>query len=501
METQSSGAQRNVSHIAGSGTQLMLIGGRRVPALAGKTIPVHDPSTSELIGTSPAGEAADVDRAVEEAARTFDSETWRGLSGAARAKIMWRAADLIEAHAQELATLESLNNGMLLAMAQALVPIAAETLRYYAGWATKIYGMTSEISSPQAQFHSYTMREPVGVCAIIVPWNAPITLTLQKLAPALAAGCSCIVKPSEETPFTALRLAELFQEAGVPEGVINVVTGYGHTAGAALAAHDKVAKIAFTGSTEVGKLIVKAAAGNLKKVTLELGGKSPVVVFDDADLQAVIPSATSAIFLHAGQICAAGSRLYVQRKSFDKVIGGIADIAKTMKLGGGLDPTAQIGPIISAKQLDRVTSLIASGVEQGAQLVTGGHRAGDKGYFVQPTILVNPRPGARVLQEEIFGPVLTAVPFDDVNEIAALANDTHYGLAAAIWTRDINKAHLLAKKIQAGFVWLNCHYVLDNSLPAGGYKQSGWGRELGPEGLDAYLQTKTVFAALTPSGR
>jgi len=320
---------------------------------------------------------------------------------------------------------------------------------------------------------------------------------VQKLAPALAAGCSCILKPSEETPFTALRIAELFQEAGVPDGVINVVTGYGHTAGAALAAHDKVAKIAFTGSTEVGKLIVKAAAGNLKKVTLELGGKSPVVVFDDADLQAVIPTAAMAIFMHAGQICAAGSRLYVQRNSYDQVVDGIASVAKGMKLGGAFDPTTQVGPLISAKQLNTVTSLIASGMSEGAELVVGGKRVGEKGYFVEPTILANPRPQARVVREEIFGPVLTVFPFDDIDQIARTANDTTYGLAAAIWTRDINKAHLLAKRIQAGFVWLNCHYVLDNSLPAGGYKQSGWGRELGPEGLDPYLQTKTVFAALS----
>jgi phenylacetaldehyde dehydrogenase len=492
-------ATRPTPAIVGAGDQLMLIDGARVPALTGTTIEVHDPSTGDLIGTSPAGDAADVDRAVTAALRTFEEGVWQGLSGAARQKILLRAADLIEENADELAHLESLNNGMLLLMSRPLMATVAETIRYYAGWATKIYGMTSDISSPAAQFHSYTVREPVGVCGLIIPWNAPTTLAVQKLSPALAAGCSVVLKPSEETPFTALRIAELFEQAGVPKGVINVVTGYGETAGAALAAHDKVSKVAFTGSTDVGKLIVKAAAGNLKKVTLELGGKSPVIIFDDADLDAAIAGAATAIFVHAGQICAAGSRLYVQRGSYDKVVAGIAAIAQNLKLGAGLDPETQIGPIISAKQFERIMSLIASGVAEGAELITGGERVGDKGYFIQPTVLADPDPGARVLKEEIFGPVLTVIPFDTIDEVVELANDTTYGLAAAVWTKDINKSHLLAKRLQAGFVWLNCHYILDNSLPAGGYKQSGWGRELGPEGLDPYLQTKTVFAALNPA--
>ena len=487
----------DIAAIKGKGAQLMLIDGKRVCAASGKTIEVFDPSTGALIGTSPEGDAVDIDRAVAAAARTFDNECWRGLHGSARAKVLWRAADLIDKHAQELAELEALNCGMVMPLALGMMAAAADIVRYYAGYATKIYGVTSEISTPEAKFHAFTLREPVGVCGFIVPWNVPLALAVTKLAPALAAGCSCVLKPSEETPFTALRLAELFQEAGVPDGVLNVVTGYGHTAGAALAAHDKVAKIAFTGSTEVGKLIVKAAAGNLKKVSLELGGKSPVVVFDDADFQKAIPGAAMGVFLHAGQICIAGSRLYVQRKSFDKVVAGIADLAKHMKLGGCFDPLTQVGPLISAKQVERVTGLIESGLDQGAELVVGGKRVGDTGYFVQPTILANPRPDARVIQEEIFGPVLTAVPFDDINEIARTANDTTYGLASAVWTNDINKAHLLAKKLQAGYVWINCAAVSDVSLPMGGYKQSGWGREMGSEGLDAYLQTKSVFAALS----
>jgi len=490
------GMEKTVSKIAGTGAQLMLIDGKRVAAASGKTIDVYDPSTGSLIGTSPDGDAVDIDRAVEAASRTFESGVWRSLHGSERAKILWRASDLLEKHAVELAELEALNSGMLLTMAQGMLGASVELIRYFAGWATKIHGITSEISGPHGQFHAFTLREPIGVCGSIVPWNVPLVLTVNKIAPALATGCSCVVKPSEETPFTALRLAEIFHEAGVPDGVINVVTGYGHTAGAALAAHEKVAKIAFTGSTEVGKLIVKAAAGNLKKVTLELGGKSPVVVFDDCDYEKTIAGAAMGIFLHAGQICIAGSRLYVQRKSFDKVVAGIAGIAQSMKVGSCFDPATQIGPLISSKQMDRVTGLIASGLDEGAELVTGGKRVGDKGYFVEPTILINPDPGARIVREEIFGPVLTAMPFDDIDEIAKEANNTSYGLASAVWTKDISKAHLLAKKLQAGFVWINCEFVSDPSLPGGGYKQSGWGREMGQEGLDAYLQTKSVFAAL-----
>ncbi|HTT82842.1 MAG TPA: aldehyde dehydrogenase family protein [Rhizomicrobium sp.] len=490
------GMEQVIGRIIGTGEQLMLIDGKRVPAASGRTINVYDPSTGTLIGTSPDGDVEDIDRAVQAASRTFESGVWRTLHGSERERIMWRAAELLEKHAQELAELEALNSGMLLPMAQQMMAGAVNLIRYFAGWATKIHGLTSEISGPHGQFHAYTLREPIGVCGAIIPWNVPVVLTVTKIAPALATGCSIVIKPSEETPLTALRLAEIFAEAGVPDGVINIVTGCGHTAGAALAAHEKIAKIAFTGSTEVGKLIVKAAAGNLKRVTLELGGKSPVVVFDDCDYEKTIVGAAMGVFLHAGQICIAGSRLYVQRKSFDKVIAGIAGIAEKMKIGSCFDPETQVGPLISAKQMDRVTGLIASGLDEGAEIVTGGKRVGNTGYFIQPTIMINPDPGARIVREEIFGPVLTAMPFDDIDEIAKEANDTTYGLASAVWTKDISKAHLLAKKLQAGFVWINCEFVSDPSLPGGGYKQSGWGREMGQEGLDAYLQTKSVFAAL-----
>lgn len=482
----------------GAGRQMMLIDGVRAAACAGGWIEVTDPCTGEAIGQVPDGAAGDIALAVDAAARSFETGVWRGLHPADRGKILWRAADLIERHAEELARLETLDSGMLLAMARGTVAGAANTFRYYAGWATKVHGATTEISSPAQQLHAFTLREPIGVCGFITPWNVPLALSAIKIAPALAVGCSYVHKPAEETPFTALRLAELLLEAGVPPGVANVVTGRGETAGAALTSHPKVAKVAFTGSTEVGRLIVQAAAGNLKKVTLELGGKSPVIVFDDCDLERTIMGAAMGVFVNSGQVCVAGSRLLVQRKSFDAVVEGVAAVARKLTLGNSFDPATQIGPIISRKQTDRVMDLIASGLgEGGGELVAGGVRHGESGCFVEPTVLARPRLDTRVVREEVFGPVVTAIPFDDMDEAIALANDTTYGLASAVWTRDFNKAHLAAKRLQAGKVWINCQFVSDPSQPGGGYKQSGWGRENGPEGLDAYLQTKSVIAALT----
>lgn len=489
----------NIDDIPGKGDQLMLIGGKKIAAASGATLEVYNPSTGERIGTVPDAGAADVDSAVDAATQVFSNQAWRSLSAVERSKILWRAADLIDAHAQELASLESLNSGIPLPAARQLVPIATDTVRYFAGWATKIYGITSEISSLDAEFHSYTIREPVGVCAMIVSWNAPIALTLNELAPALAAGCSCIIKPSERTPFTALRLVELFQQAGVPDGVINVVTGRDESTGNAIAVHNGIAKIAFTGSPELGNLLVKAAGGNLKKITLKLRGNSSIVIFEDADLKKAIPAVTSEVFLNSGRICSACSRLYVQRNVYDKVVAGIAAVAKDIKVGSALDPETQIGPLISEEHFYLLTGQIESGIVEGAELLTGGKHGHDKGHFMEPTILANPRDGARILREEVFGPVLTVVVFDKVDEIAGLVNDTFSGHAAAIWTTDVSKAHLTARKLRAGLVSINCHYVLDASLTAGGYKQSGWGSKLGPEGLDLYLQTKTVIASLTYS--
>jgi len=479
------------------GDRLMLIGGKPVAALSGETLTIHDPSTGKPIGTAPRASAKDVDLAVDAAHRAFESGVWRDLHGSERARIMLRYADLIEENAAELAHLEALNSGMLHTMAQFIPAGLAGHLRYYAGWATKIHGVTSEISSPfVGQMHAYSLKQPIGVCGFITPWNFPLSLVIIKIAPALAAGCTCVIKPSEETPFSTLRLVELGHEAGIPDGVLNCVTGLGHEAGAAIAAHDRVAKVAFTGSTQIGKEIVKAASGNLKKVTLELGGKSPVVVFDDADLDATVAGAAMSIFMRSGQVCIAGSRLYVQRKSFDRVVEGIAGVAASMKIGDTFAEDTQIGPLISAKQLARVSDLIESGIDGGAELVTGGKAVGDQGYFMQPTILANPGPQSRVIREEIFGPVLCAAPFDDVEEVVAAANDSTYGLAAAIWSKDVGKVHRMAKALQAGIVWANCTFVSDPSLPVAGHKQSGWGAELGREGLEPYLTTKAVYVSL-----
>ena len=479
------------------GDRQMIIGGRQVGALSGERINLHDPSTGKTIGTVPKASAADVDAAVESACQAFASGVWRDLQPARRARILLAFADLVEKHAEELAHLETLDSGMLHMVAQMMPGEVAGYLRYYAGWATKIHGVTSDVSSPFAgEMHGYTLKQPVGVCALITPWNFPLSLAAIKIAPALAAGCTCVLKPSEEAPLSTLRLVELAHEAGVPPGVINCVTGLGLDAGAALAAHPRVSKVAFTGSTQVGKEIVRAASGNLKKVTLELGGKSPVIVFDDADIDAAVAGAAMGIFMRSGQACIAGSRLYVQRKSFDRVVEGIAGIAAAMKIGDAFASDTQLGPLISEKQLRRVASLVDGGVADGARLVTGGAMAGGEGYFMEPTILADPGKGSAVAREEIFGPVLCAFPFEDVGEVVAAANDSHYGLAAAIWSRDVGKVHRVARALEAGVVWANCTFVADPSLPVAGHKQSGWGAELGREGLDPYLATKAIYVSL-----
>src|SRR6202167_3412271 len=479
----------------------MLIDGKWVNAASNKTFPTYNPATGEILAQVAEGDRQDIDAAVRAARKAFDSGPWSRLTAAGRGKLVWKLADLLEEHLEEFATLETLDNGKPLTVSRAAdVPLAVDMFRYMAGWATKLEGTTIPLSvpyTPGANYHAYTLREPVGVIGQIIPWNFPLLMAAWKLAPALASGCTVVLKPAEQTPLSALRLGELIMEAGFPNGVVNVVPGYGETAGAALAAHDQVYKIAFTGSTEVGKLIVHAATGNLKKVSLELGGKSPNVVFKDADLDTAIAGAASAIFFNHGQCCCAGSRLYIEKPIFDRVVEGVAEQAKKINVGSGLDPETSMGPLVSEEQLSRVCGYLEAGFSEGATAVTGGHKKGDKGYFVEPTVLVNTREDMKVVREEIFGPVVTAMSFDDPEEILPRANDSEYGLAAAVWTRDISKAHRTAELLRAGTVWINCYNIFDAALPFGGYKQSGWGREMGHDVLNNYTQTKAICTKLS----
>ena len=478
-----------------------LIGGKWVPAACGKTFDVFNPADASVITGVPDGDKEDINRAVAAARRTFESGSWRRLTTSDRGKLIWRLGDLILANADELAELESLDNGKPRAVARvADVPLAADLFHYMAGWATKIEGNTIPISvpyAPNARFHAFTLREPVGVVGQIIPWNFPLLMAAWKLGPALAAGNCVVIKPAEQTPLSALRLGELILEAGIPDGVVNIVTGFGETAGAPLAAHPDVDKVAFTGSTEVGKIIVRAAAGNLKKVSLELGGKSPNIVFKDVgDIDAAITGAANAIFFNHGQCCCAGSRLMVERDIFDEVVSGVAEHAKKIKLGPGLNPETEMGPLVSKEQLSRVTNYMHQGKQDGACYVTGGTRAGDRGYFVEPTVVKDVKPEMSIVREEIFGPVVVAEPFIKPEELIRRANQTEYGLAAGVWTRDISKAHRIAAELKAGTVWINCFNVFDAALPFGGYKQSGWGREMGHEALQLYTQTKAVVVGL-----
>ncbi len=479
--------------------QLMLIDGKFVAAASGKTFPVFNPATGEVICEVPEAELEDVNLAVHAARRAFDYGPWASMVPSARGQLLWRLADLLEQHTDEFAELEALDNGKPVSVARvADVPLAVDLFRYMAGWATKTMGSTIPLSAGN-EFFSYTVREPVGVVAQIIPWNFPLLMAAWKLGPALATGCTVMMKLAEQTPLTGLRLAQLFMEAGFPPGVVNILTGFGEPCGAPLAAHHLVDKVAFTGSTEVGKLIARAATGNLKKVTLELGGKSPAIIFPDADMDEAIAGAASAIFFNQGQACCAGSRLFAHESVFDQVIEGMGRIGTNMKIGHGLDPATEMGPLVSQEQFDKVTGYIQSGRDQGAKVPFGGGRHADKGYFVQPTVIHQVRPGMKVVDEEIFGPVVVAQSFSkdsDLDKLAAQANDTVFGLAASVWTKDLSAAHKMARRIRAGTVWVNCHNVFDAALPFGGYKQSGWGREMGAEVLNNYTEVKAVTIKL-----
>ena len=479
--------------------QSLLIDGESRGAGDATVCSVFDPSTGQIVTTAAMASEDDTLAAIRAARRAFDNKSWTGLTPAARAKILWRIGDLIDEHADEIAELEMIDAGKSFASARhGEIPFAAECFRYYAGWCTKIEGKTKDLSIvPDQEFHIYTRREPIGVAALIVPWNGPLVQASWKLAPALAAGCSCILKPATQTPLSTVRLGEIAREAGVPNGVVNILLGDGASVGQLLAEHHDVDKVSFTGSTEVGRRIVDAAKGNLKKVTLELGGKSPVVVFADADIDQAIEGAAQAIFSNAGQVCVAGSRLYVEASVYDRVIDGIAAIAKAMKVGPAAEAGNDMGPLISEGHLQSVCRLIESGRESGARVAAGGEQIeGSGGYFLQPTVFADTTHDMKIVQEEIFGPVLVCMKFETDDDIAAIANDSVFGLAASIWTRDLSKAHKTAAAIRAGIVWINCHGIPDMAIPFGGYKQSGWGRENGLESLMQYTELKSVVAKL-----
>jgi len=472
----------------------LLIGGKWVPAKSGKTFETINPSNEEVLALIAEGDKADVDAAVKAARKAFEEGAWPNLGPHQRARLMFKIAELIDEHADELAELETLDNGKPLTFARGFdIPAAAETFRYYGGWVTKIYGETNP-SDPA--FFNYTLREPVGVCGQIIPWNFPLLMAAWKLGPALACGNTVILKPAEQTPLTALRLGELMMEAGLPEGVVNIVTGFGPGAGSSIAEHPAIDKVAFTGSTEVGKIILKASAGNLKKVSLELGGKAPNIIFPDADLDQAVPTSMMGVYFNSGQVCCAGTRIFVQRDRYDEVVDKLANFSKNVSMGDPFDQKSVIGPLVSREQFDRVKGYLEVGKKEGAKVAAGGEPGPGKGYFVKPTLFADVKNDMQIAREEIFGPVGAAIAFKDESDAVFQGNNTEYGLSAAVWTRDVGRAHKVARALKAGTVWVNCYNQLDPISPFGGYKQSGFGRELGRYAIDLYTQIKSVWMKL-----
>lgn len=483
-------ARQRALQWARSGPKQLLIGGQWVAAQSGKTVETFNPATEQLLCEIADGDAADVDAAVAVARRAFEAPSWSGISPHARTRALLKIAEAVEQHAEELAMIETLDNGMPLWYSAGVAAMAAELFRYYAGWPSKIFGTTNPTD---ASGFLYTLREPMGVCGQIIPWNVPLVMAAGKIANALACGNTVVLKPAELASLSTLRLAQLIQETDLPAGVVNIVTGLGAGAGAALAAHPGIDKIAFTGSTAIGKQILQASAGNLKKVTLELGGKSPNIIFPDADIEKALQAAVKSFCGNSGQICSSGTRLFVHESLHDEVSERIASITASYKVGSPLAPDTKLGPLISARQLERVLSYIESGKGSGATLKIGGSRVNVPGYFVEPTVFSGVANGMKIAQEEIFGPVLSIIAFKDEDDAVFQGNQTDYGLAAAVWTRDIARGHKVARALKAGRVWINTYGEADPVMPFGGYKQSGLGREFGAESIDAYTQTKAIL--------